>query len=189
MARDLGVAPTTDRPTIAVASGDMVHWGSIWGGVFVAGAIGLILSALPIAFGVAPAAAPPTAWSAVLAVVGGLIAVYLGALVTGYLCGVYNRTCAGLNGAILGSIAVVGTTLAVLAGIQVARMAGVLPLTAFITPGTVEPTAMGSAWGYIISALLMVGVGFAGAINGEQLREKQIDRDHDRMLNRENVVR
>lgn len=189
MARDLGVAPTSDRPTIAVASGDMVHWGSIWGGFLATAAIGLILSAFPVAFGVAPGQAPSTVWGAALAVLGGLVAVYLGALLTGFMSGVYNRICAGLNGAVLGCIAVVGTTIAILVGIQAARMAGLFPLTAFITPDTVTPAAMGSAWGYIVSALLMIGVGFLGGMNGEQLREKQIDREHDLMLAREMLGR
>lgn len=181
MARDLGVAPTEDRPTIAVASGDMVHWGSIWGGFLVTAAVGLVLAAFPIAFGMRPAAAP-SAWGATLTVIGGLIAVYVGSLVTGYLCGVYNRVCAGLNGLILGCIAVAGATVAALSGLAAARMVGLFPLSAFITPDTVTPEAIGAAWGYILSALLMLAAGFAGGINGLQMRENRIDRDHDTIM-------
>ncbi|MBM3269903.1 MAG: hypothetical protein FJZ01_19900 [Candidatus Sericytochromatia bacterium] len=177
MARDLGVAPTEDRPTIAVASGDMVHWGSIWGGFMVAVAVGLVLAALPIALGVRPAATP-TWWGLTLAVIGGLVATYAGALCTGYLSGVYNRICAGFNGLVLGCLLVAGTAVAAISGAASAAMAGLFPLTRFVTPNTVTPEAMGSAWGFIIAAILVVAVGYSGALQGEQLREAQIDREH-----------
>ncbi len=177
MARDLGVAPTEDRPTIAVASGDMVHWGSIWGGFMVAVAVGLVLAALPIAFGVRPAATPSW-WGLTLAVIGGLVATYAGALCTGYLSGVYNRICAGFNGLILGCLLVASTVLAAVSGAAAARMAGLFPLSAIVTPNTVTPEAIGSAWGFIIAALLVVTVGYAGSLQGEQMREIQIDREH-----------
>ncbi|MBI6546578.1 MAG: hypothetical protein HY692_07270 [Cyanobacteria bacterium NC_groundwater_1444_Ag_S-0.65um_54_12] len=179
MARDLGVAPSEESPTIAVASGDMVHWGSVWGGFFVTLASGLILMALPIAFGARPASTV-SAWGLILAMIGALIATYVGSLLTGYLCGAWNRTLAGLNGLILGCVIVASTVLASIGGAAAGRVMGLFPLSAFITPNTVTPEAIGAGWGFIISAILLVAVGFAGGVQGENLHEEQIAKSRGR---------
>ncbi|MBU6428905.1 MAG: hypothetical protein KGR26_07845 [Cyanobacteria bacterium REEB65] len=168
MARDLGIAPTEQAPAIAIASGENLRWGSVWGGFFVALFISSILMVIPAGAGVSPTALVTNTWWFVWEIFAVVAGTFLGSLLAGFQSGVYNKACAGLNGLVLGAFVV---------GIVALTGLGYFTLSlglhrAFIAALPIN--SAGYAWAYFSSACVTVLAGLGGGLLGEAMRERNV---------------